>query len=174
MINCVTDVSSPFPPQFWQLRLLPEHKIKPQHHFKGPKTVQVQSKMNTLTIFPNVETSTSFTLLFCRSDSPQPTPTTLLPLSDAPTDNVVPTATANRVREIQTFNFLDHLKALTSAHQYYGKHQNTTLWNKWASCELSAYSFTLSISTKSHQLDITCKSIFLVPLADSSNDREQS
>lgn len=50
----------------------------------------------------NVETSASFTSLLCRSDSPQPTPTTLLPPSDAVTDDAVPATTTNRVRKIWT------------------------------------------------------------------------
>lgn len=51
----------------------------------------------------NVATSLNFTLFLCCSDSPQPTPTTPLPSSDAPTNDTVPTAAANRVREIWTF-----------------------------------------------------------------------
>lgn len=44
----------------------------------------------------------------CHTDSSQPTPTTLLPSSDAPTKDTVPTTTTNRVRERFNPQSCDH------------------------------------------------------------------
>lgn len=100
----------------------------------------------------NVETSTSFTLSFCRSDSPLHTPTTLLPPSDAPPDVVVPTATANRANEvIGTFYHRTPVRTPVP-----WKHQSPSLWNEGASQGLPVDPFTPAMATKSPQLDITC------------------
>lgn len=50
----------------------------------------------------NIQTCESTTPLPCCVDSPQPTLTARLPESIAMTNNTVPTATANQVREIST------------------------------------------------------------------------
>lgn len=93
----------------------------------------------------------------CHTDSSQPTPSTLLPSSDAPTKDTVPTATANGVRE--RHSTLSHVTIQRAPVWWRASKQGPS---KWISFLLA---FLLFLSS-ADALMLT----FLVPLADTSND----
>lgn len=170
--------NSPFPPQFWRFRLLAEHKTKLKHQFKAPQTAQVQSEMKTWSIFPQANVMLKVLPASRLSSAAQvplgprrPRPRCFLPVMLRPTMHFQPPQPVGWER-LEPPSW-DHPAALKNAHQQDGQHQSTALWNQRASWELSVYSLTLSISTKSHQLDIHRKETFLVALADPSDDGEE-
>lgn len=103
----------------------------------------------------------------CHTDSSQPTPTTLLPPSHAPTKDTVPTTTANRVRERFNPQSCDHPTCTSTMGA--SKQDTSKSISFWLAL-LLFFSSTDHFDVNALMLSLT----FLVPLADTSNDGDPS
>lgn len=103
----------------------------------------------------------------CRTDSSQPTPTTLLPPSDAPTKDTVSTATANREEGDST---LSHVTIRRAPVRWRASKQGASKLISFLLAFLLFFSSAEPFDVNALMSSLT----FLVPLADRSNDGDPS